>query len=102
MKKKHIIILVVVTVFVIEFYVAFTLGKYSHLITTPEVLLGNKEKWIVKKAREYALNEGIGTDRLENPRVVNTATVYFGGAAGLGGVEVTVTRDNAQFLQIKY
>ena len=71
-------------------FVAFTVGRYSFLITKPEALLSGDEQAAVAKAREYALSEGIAVERLGKPRVVSMTRVYFGGQAGLGGVEVTI------------
>jgi hypothetical protein len=83
-------------------YVAFMAGRYSYLITEPEMFLSEQEEWAVKKARAYAIEHGIAEDRLDKPKVVDTVKVYFGGMAGVGGVEITMMKDNGQFLESKY
>lgn len=83
-------------------YVIFMAGKYSFLITEPEALLTKQETWFVQKAREYAREQRIPEDRLEHPKVIDAVRVYFGGMAGIGGVEVTMLKENGQHLETKY
>lgn len=83
-------------------YVAFMCGRYSYLITEPEMFLSEKEEWAVEKARAYAIEHGIAEDRLSKPKVIDTVKVYFGGMAGTGNVEITMMKDNGQFLESRY
>ncbi len=101
MKRKSMIAFGVVGL-IIGAYVVFMAGRFSYLITEPEVFLSPKEKWAVSKAREYALANGIAGDRLKNPKVIDAVRVYFGGMGGLGGVEITMMKDNGGFLDSKY
>ncbi len=98
-KLKYVIVPVIVLV---ALYVVFMLGRYSYLIVEPEFLLGDKDKWLVGKARDYALEAGITEERLKDPKVVDTVKVYFGGMAGMGGVEVTMMKENGLVLQMSY
>jgi hypothetical protein len=100
--KTRLKYLVATVVLIVAAYVAFMCGKYSHLITQPEFLLGRGDKAFVEKARQYALEQKLPAERLRSPKVVEAVRVYFGGWAGTGGVEVTITKDNAQVLEIKY
>lgn len=100
--KKRILIGILLLAVLIGFYVAFMAGRYSYLITEPEMFLSEKEEWAVNKARAYAIEQGIAEDRLKKPKVVDTVKVYFGGMAGMGGVEITMMKDNGQFLESKY
>lgn len=57
-----------------------------------------KGKWAVARATQYALEVGIAPERLKNPKVIDAVRVYFGGMAGAGGVEITMMKDNGEFL----
>ena len=100
--KKKLKYVIFAGVAIVALYVAFMLGRYSFLITQPEFLLGEKDRWLVAKAREHALEGGIPEERLDNPRVVDTTKVYFGGSAGLGGVEVTLIKDNGLLVEMSW
>ncbi len=102
MKKKLLRIVFIGLGAIIVLYATFTAGRYSYLITEPEMFLSEQEEWAVKKAREYATEEGIADDRLKNPKVVETVRVYFGGIVGMGGVEVTMMKNSGQFLECSY
>ena len=101
MKKKILIVAFFIAAIVI-LYVTFMVGRYSYMITEPEMLLSKQEEWAVKKARVYAIEQGIAEDRLQKPKVIDTVKVYFGGMAGVGGVEITMMKKNGQFLESKY
>ena len=102
MMKKRLKITGCVIVGVILLYVTFMAGKFSYLITQPEALLTPKEQWFVEKARQYARDEKIPDERLKTPKVVDTVRVYFGGMAGMGGVEVTMLKVNGMMLEASH
>ena len=83
-------------------YVIFMLGRYSYLITEPEIFLSQQDTWAVKKAREYAMDQGIPEDRLTDPKVIDTVRVYFGGMTAVGGVQITMMKNDGQFLDMTY
>ncbi len=99
MKKKRywIITGLVLLVFVVCMYVSYMTGKYWYLLPgTLGAGVTDREQWLLEKAKNYALECDIKEERLIHPRLVNTVRVYFGGQAGMGGVEVTLIKLNGE------
>ena len=101
-RRKYVVVPIVVLLAVVTLYVVFMLGRYSFLLGKPELILGDREKWLVARAREQALEIGIPQERLTQPRVIRTVKVLFGGGLATGGVEVIVAEQSGVVLQMSH
>jgi len=105
MKKNKIFIISLIILTLIAFYIMFMVGRYSYLITQPEIFLSQDDKWAVKKAREYAVSNGISEKRLKNPKIRQVVMVYFGGipnTTGKNKVIVTIDKNTGDFIECQY
>ena len=101
-KRRYIIVPIIVLVALVILYVVFTVGKYSFMLGKPALLFGDREEWLVARAREQALEDGIPPERLQQARIIPTVKILFNGGLGTGGVEIIVDEKSGMVLEMSY